>query len=252
MTAALLVTPKSLVSQQDMNTGIVVAILFVIGLGLGTVKVLQERRRKMIYSDNGSCDPISPNWQLRREAPKKYTQRQEGLISLAMFIGVLLGAGATLFTGYSANRAGIIQISLVREVHSRNLRPVAPKVGTSLRIQEEQAAFPPFYYLTTSIYNEGGLAAKQLNGYWELSSSDNAVKKCEVSIEMDSLLSTPYQSEPCLLQGPSVLAAMRGESKIRFQVDIEFDYFGVSKDQPQHYSAKYQYDPESRQMIRIS
>jgi|SRR5215469_300364 len=130
-----------------MNTGIVVAILFVIGLGLGIVKVLQKRRRKMqIYSDNGYCDsgdPTSATWQLRREVRRKYTRSQEGL-GLAMFIGVVLGAAATVFTAYSANRAGIVQISLMREVHTRNVRPAAPKIGTSLRIQEEQAAFPPF------------------------------------------------------------------------------------------------------------
>lgn len=243
MSTVLLPAPTSTMSQSDMYTGIVVAILFVIGVVLGIVKLLQERSRKLqIY-----LDATSPGWRLR-EAPRKYTLRQKGLIGLAMLIGVLLGVAATLFTAYSTNWAGIIPISSVREAHTGKVRPAAPKIGTSMNIQEEEATFPPFYYMTTSIYNEGELAAKQLSGHWKLFSPDGAVKECEVSIEMDSLLSTPYQSEPCLLQGPRVLAAMSGESKIRFQVDIEFDYFGISKDQPQHYSAQYQYDPRSHQM----
>lgn len=52
-----------------------------------------------------------------------------------------------------------------------------------MQIEEQQAAFQHFYYLTTSIYNEGELAAEQLTGYWKLFSPDNAVKRCEIPIE---------------------------------------------------------------------
>ena len=242
MSAALLRSATCIMSQPDMYTSIAVAILFVIGLGLGIVKLLRKRRRKMQTRLGNDY------W----DSYEKYTRPQLGRIGLAMVTGVLLGVAATLFTAYSANGTGIIQISLLHQAHTLDVRPATPQIGTSMRIQEQQMAFPPFYYLTTSIYNEGDLAAEQLSGHWRLFSPDNSVKKCEVPIERDFLLSTPYQLEPCLLQGTTVFAAMRGESKIRFQVDIEFDYFGSSNDQPQHYSAKYQYDPRSRQIVKVS
>ena len=42
-----------------------------------------------------------------------------------------------------------------------------------------------------------------------------------------------------------------GGQNIRFNVDIEFQYFGIPDDVPQHYSAKYQYDHQRQQLEGI-
>ena len=64
------------------------------------------------------------------------------------------------------------------------------------------------------------------------------------------LRASEYELEPCRLDGTTVWRAMRGEQEIRFNVDIEFDYFGMAKDQPQHYSAKYEFDPKNPTILK--
>jgi len=129
-----------------------------------------------------------------------------------------------------------------------------PKVGTWVRIdkrQEQSTAFSPSYYMVATIYNEGELPAKQLKGHCKLFSPINEVKQHTIPIIREFLGSAPYELEPCRLEGTTVDVGMDGRQDIRFNVDIEFEFFGIPDDKPQKYSAKHEWDNKNRQMIKI-
>jgi hypothetical protein len=170
-------------------------------------------------------------------------------------IGSLTTAAVALLGMYIAQRTGFLHLSIATKAHSLNVLKAAPKVGSSIRIEERQVnppAFPPFYYLITQIYNEGDLAAQQLKGHWKLLCSNHTVLERNVPIMRDFLGTSPYNLEPCQIEGTTVPNAMRGEVqfKVLFNVHIDFDYFGLSHDEPYHYHAEYEFNPEQRQMVR--
>jgi hypothetical protein len=133
-----------------------------------------------------------------------------------------------------------------------------PKIGTTIRIdkrQENPSNYPPFYYLIATIYNEGELPAQQLKGYCRVYSSEKSVREQSIPIARE-LLGT---SSPCELElgrlesGISGMALNLGADdgeNARFNVDIQFNYSGI-QNTPQHYSANYEYDHKSRQIIKI-
>jgi hypothetical protein len=131
-----------------------------------------------------------------------------------------------------------------------------PKVSTRVRInkrQEESRAFPPSYYLIATIYNEGELPAKQLKGRCKLYSATNDIQEHDIPIETEFLgPSSPLELEAQRIVGTTVDPGMRGDQNIRFNVDIEFEYLGIPDDKPQKYSARYAYDNQSRQLVRVA
>ena len=166
----------------------------------------------------------------------------------------VLGVLATLGAMYLASRVGWVQIRWMREAHTLNKLKATPKIGTYIRIAERfdnGANFPPSYYVITYIHNEGELPARKLKGYWNLFSPDQSVKAFKTPIEREFLASAPLELEPHRLEGTTVWAAMKGEGKIRFNVDIDFVYFGFSENQQEHYNAQYHFDPQSKRVIRI-
>ena len=83
----------------------------------------------------------------------------------------IVGIVVSLLGIYFAQKIGFIQIKLMREANKLNLLRATPKVGTGITVDEQYdngKAFPPFIYLTTTIYNEGELPINQLSGYWKL------------------------------------------------------------------------------------
>ncbi len=155
----------------------------------------------------------------------------------------------TLFGIYIAQQLGIIQISYQRRAHELNLTKSAPKIGSSIEIDQRYdngRNYPASLYLITTIYNEGELPASQLNGNWKLTSSYGVPNRI-IPIQWDFLGSTPYKFEAPRI-GESGTAA---HNQFVFEVDIEFDYSIATENEPQHYSAKYRYDYEHKRMNRI-
>lgn len=56
MTAASLASAASIMHRRVLDTVIVVGILFVIGVGLGILKLWQEQRRMQNYRKDDYCD----------------------------------------------------------------------------------------------------------------------------------------------------------------------------------------------------
>jgi hypothetical protein len=151
---------------------------------------------------------------------------------------------------------GYWQGKTARSALNLNVRKAAPKIGTTAQINKRQVnppAYPPFYYLVMTIYNEGELPAKQLNGHCKLLSPNKAVKECNIPISRDFLGSSPYEMEICRLEdgigGSTIDIGGSQGQHVRF--NVEFEFFGISEEKPEPYSAKYEYDPKSRQLVRI-
>jgi hypothetical protein len=162
-----------------------------------------------------------------------------GLIIAGIAVGVAYGVG--YWQGRSAQKA--LDLSITKAI---------PKLGSDVKInkrQENSRAFPPFYYLVATIYNEGELPAKQLHGHCKLFSPENESQQRNIPINRDFLGSAPFELEAGRLD--ALFIDPDRPSDARFDVDIEFEYFGIPDDKPQRYTAKYRYDNKSGQMNKI-
>ena len=166
-----------------------------------------------------------------------------------------MGVAATLLTAFVAHRIGRLQISFMQKAHDLKVLKAIPKIGASLRIVTEHpngTSFPYHYSLVATIYNEGNLAAKDLKGNCKLFSPTKQVAESTIPINRDFLgMNHQYELAACPVEGATVNNGMIGAAEIRFNMDIEFEYFGLPEDKPQQYAAKYEYDNKSRQMKRI-
>jgi len=165
-----------------------------------------------------------------------------------------VAAFVTLFGVYIAQRSGHLLFAVAKEEHDLNLRKASPIIGSIVTLAERQilnANYRPFHFIVTSIHNYGDLPAQRLSGSWRLYSPDNSIKECNVPIQRDALGPAPYDTEEQLI-GSNIDAVIKDRlHRIAICVDINFDYFGISQDQPQHYSASYEYDQNSRRMVKI-
>jgi hypothetical protein len=163
-------------------------------------------------------------------------------------------AMVTLFGVFIAQRSGFQLFAVAKKEHDLNVRKASPIIGSVVKLAERQilnANYRPFHFIVTSICNYGDLPAQQLSGSWRLYSPDNCIKECNVPIQRDALGPTPYDTEEQLI-GPNIDAVIKDQlHKVAIHVDIEFDYFGISQDRRQHYSASYQYDHNSRRMMQV-
>lgn len=171
-----------------------------------------------------------------------------GLIITA--VAALAGVGG-FFIGYRQGKIAQAALDL-------SLAKAVPKVGTTAEIgkrQENPSNFPPFYYVIVTLYNEGELPAQQLDGECRIYSVPKGVKERIIPIKREFLGVTPYQLESYRIEsafsGMTLnLGGQEGQS-IRFNVDIEFEYVGSSNDPLNHYRAKYEYDPKTKQLVKI-
>ena len=170
-------------------------------------------------------------------------------------IGATVGSIATVAAAMWAKQAGMLQLEVIRNSHELDIARAVPKIGTEVRIEESYPNGPqysPTYTLTTSIYNAGEHSASQVEGEWKLTCPNNSVQQGTMPIRREFLSATPYQLEPFALIGTTILNAMRGDAGhgVTFNVDIEFNYRGLPKQQPQHYREKYAFDEKNRRMKR--
>jgi hypothetical protein len=164
---------------------------------------------------------------------------------------VALGVAATLLTSYVAHRLGYIQIGLMRQANDLSVLKSVPKIETIFHIDKRYvnpSIFPPFYYLASTIHNHGELPAKQLKGYCKVFSPTNPAQQVTIPIGIEFLGTPPRKLSEYRLDG-TFIDSQRPQAA-RFNVDVEFSYLGgLPKEQPQHYSAKYEYDSQNEQFV---
>ncbi len=127
-----------------------------------------------------------------------------------------------------------------------------PKIGVGIAVDERYdngRSYPPFIYLTTTIQNEGELAIRRLKGHWKLFSA-HGVQERIIPINRDVLGSSPFQFQAQRINESG--ASDQASQNIRFNVDIQFEYFVPADDQPHQYSNSYEFDSKSRQMVPVS
>jgi hypothetical protein len=174
------------------------------------------------------------------------------MLMLVVAIGSVF---VTLFSIFIGQRLGLWNLTLAKTAHDLNVRRSLPKIGTEIWIEQRQvhpANFSPFSILRVSIYNAGEFAAKQLKGQCELICPGNSVQQFTIPIDREFLDSTrPYELEPYRIEGIALERIMAGApNQLMFNVNIEFDYFGLSPDEPEHYSASCHFDSNSRRLIK--
>ncbi len=167
-------------------------------------------------------------------------------------ITIIVGMAGVFVTQlgiYIGQRMGLWQLTLASNAHALNLTRSRPKIGTEARleiVEPDSMRDPGSRYLRITIYNAGELAATQLNGHCKLSSPNETIQEFTIPIVREFLDSArPYDLEP------KRLGWINGYWKeTRFKVNIEFDYFGLPPDEPEHYSASYHFDHESNRFVK--
>jgi hypothetical protein len=166
-------------------------------------------------------------------------------------IAGMAGVFIALLAIYIGQRRGFWQFTLATKAHGLNIARSRPKIGTEVRIEDEFQEYgainiPPSHYLRITIYNAGELAATQLNGYCKLSSPNDTIQEFTIPIIREFLDSArPYDLEPCKVRWT------KGYWKqTELNVNIEFDYFGLPSDEPEHYSASYHLDHQRNYFVR--
>lgn len=175
------------------------------------------------------------------------------LIMLDAIAWFALGVAATLVTAYVAHRIGRIQISFMRRAHQLNENLATPKIGTWLKLERRQPnanrADVIRYFLLTTLYNDADPAAQKIDGNWTLSCSDSGQDRT-IPIYRDSLGNIPYDLEAQELRGNAITNTINS-GQVTINVDIDFTYIGLTPDKAERYTAKYQYDSQQKQMVRI-
>ncbi|HWY67213.1 MAG TPA: hypothetical protein VNX88_01035 [Terriglobales bacterium] len=174
-----------------------------------------------------------------------------------MAIIALIGVVIALASVIVAQQVGLIQTKALREANALNRRLASPKIASTVRVEQRYdngRNFPPWFYLLTTISNEGQLAADDLRGEWKLVPTTREIAERTIPIHLDSLGSSqPYQVQEVRLEsglGPGVWTSRGGSNTIQFAVTIELTCRGLT-DQPERYTARNEYDNSSQQMVRV-
>jgi hypothetical protein len=160
-----------------------------------------------------------------------------------------LGVAATLLTGWIAHRIGWIQIGSMREAHALNVMKSTPAINSRVSIAPFHPANRPDvtgYTIHTTIYNDGELVARRLEGEWRLEAS-HGVNGTVKTIRADSLPAFLPLELNHEITGK--VASLWCEPSVTLQVDIELSYLGW-EDKPESYQATYDYDFQHRSMVQ--
>jgi len=137
----------------------------------------------------------------------------------------------------------------MREVHALNVSKAVPRIGCQVTPTEQNDLGPgynPHIYLTVEIYNEGELPVQNVNGNWLLRTGHLAEQQLR-SISRDFL----GKGEKYMDRYRIEESANWRRDGIRFEVHVEFFYTVPGQQEPQQYIAQYDYDRESRQMLKV-
>jgi hypothetical protein len=164
------------------------------------------------------------------------------MAALVLILITLVGIWVAYYVGNRQGRASERAVAL-------SVQRATPKVGSRISLA---SSIPPKlpdrirYAVNTTIYNDGDLVARNLEGEWKLTAS-HGIEELTHAIRADSLpASLPLEFEHEVSGDTSVLWC---DPKIIFQVNIDLVYLGLS-DEKEHYHATYAYDFRSRQMYQ--
>jgi hypothetical protein len=155
-----------------------------------------------------------------------------------------LGVAVTLLGEYIAHRIGWIQIGIMRDAHSLNVKKATPQINSRVSI----SPFHPAnrldvtrYIVHITIYNDGDLVARNLEGEWKLTASAGIQGATDIIREnsLASFMPLPLEHQIVGNIDPNAV----------IQVDIKMNYLGLD-DAPKHYQATYDYDFLSRRMLQ--
>ena len=159
-----------------------------------------------------------------------------------------LGVAATLLTGYIAHRIGWIQISVMRDAHTLNVKKATPRINSRVSISPTHPTSRPdvtWYAIHTKIYNDGDLVARNLEGQWKLTASEGIHETSKV-IRADSLPAfLPLETKHEITENE--VSALWCKPKVILQVNIDLNYLGLDE-KPERYQATYDYDFQHREM----
>lgn len=169
-------------------------------------------------------------------------------------IGSLTTASVALFGIYVGSALDSFTSGLPKSNMNLTFVKSSPVIDSVVRLisgQVNPGGYRPFQYVVTSIHNYGDLPARNLQGNCRIYSPAIAITQYDIPIRRDALGPSPYEFAEFQLVGVRVDEIIQHGGEISIHVDIEFDYFGISEDQPKHYSAHHRYDPHSKQMVKI-
>ncbi|MGH9746629.1 MAG: hypothetical protein ACRD59_11045 [Candidatus Acidiferrales bacterium] len=162
---------------------------------------------------------------------------------------IALGVAATLVCALVANRIGLLQIGFMRKAHDLTVKKATPKINSRMEITPFHPVHRPDvtrYAVNTTIYNDGDLVARNLEGEWKLTASHGISEATDI-IRIGSLPSfMPFKLEYKIVGN---VPALWTESNLALQVDIKLNYLGFD-DLPQTYRATYDYEFQNRRMIQ--
>jgi hypothetical protein len=159
-----------------------------------------------------------------------------------------LGVAGTLVSALVAERVGWVQISIMREAHALNVSKATPQIGCTIGVGFQQispAGFNPHAFITVEIYNEGELAARDLQGEWILRAP--TFGKALFPIQRDFLGKCEKHTHTYKINE----SGNWPPHSVPIEVDIEFYYTLPGTPDREQYNATYRYDTDSRQMLRI-
>jgi len=164
---------------------------------------------------------------------------------VAVLVTALLG-----FIGIAvAYYVGVRQGRAAEKVLALSLRKAVPRINSRMELARSSPPNRPDvvrYTVHTTIYNDGELVARDLEGDWKLTAS-HGIQPATNVIRADSLpLSFPFNLEHEIAGDVSVLWC---DPQIIFQVDIDVAYLGMNSEK-NSYKATYRYDFQNRKMIR--
>ena len=164
------------------------------------------------------------------------------MAALALILITALSIWVAYYVGVRQGRATEKALAL-------SVQRATPRIGSRVSLS---SSIPPKlpdrtrYTINTTIFNDGDLVARNLEGEWKLTAS-HGIEKLIHAIKADSLpASLPFEFEHEVPGDTSVLWC---DPKIIFQVNIDLVYLGLS-DQKECYHAIYTYDFHSRQMYQ--
>lgn len=166
-----------------------------------------------------------------------------------------MGVVATLVSAFVANRVGRLQIVWMKRGYELNAKLAIPKVWAEVRIERRtpNSSRPDVirYFLITTFHNDGDLAAKKVEGNWNLTCSENLQDR-SIPISWDFLGKGSRELESQELGGDRLTNLLNGGNNIWINVDIECSYFGEEEKTPHPYTTSYEYDRRLKQMVKQS
>lgn len=153
-----------------------------------------------------------------------------------------------LFSAFVAHRIGWLHFGIMQKAHELNITRATTDVGCTVALeQHDTPGVPhrPHPVVHVTIYNEGELAARNLRGYWKMTT---AVTRGDFSrpIQKDVLGKQPFEDISIIRD---INWSMFG---MPMDIEVEFSYIAQPDNRVMHYSGKYRYDAASRTMIKTS